>query len=94
MGVAIAGNGPKTEILSAAVPKGVKKEVDTLARTADLSRSETTTLLLLAGLAILALLPKSGRAVHALGDQNKVKRLAPRALKRSLDLIRTVERGE
>lgn len=94
MGVTIAGRGPRTEILSAAVPKGIKRDVDTLARNAALSRSETITLLLLAGLTMLALFGKSNEAVRALGDQNKVKRLAPRALKRSLELIRTVERGE
>lgn len=90
MAVAIAGKGPKTAILSAAVPKGVKKEVDALARDANLNRSEATTLLLLAGLTILAIFAKSDEVARAFRDQEKIKRLAPRALRKSLDLIRTV----
>ncbi len=92
MGIAIAGKGPKTEILSAAVPKEIKKDVDALAHDADLSRSETTTLLILGGLAILSLFVKSNEAAQILGDQRKMKRLAPRVLRKSLELIRTARR--
>lgn len=92
MGIAIAGRGPKTEILSAAVPREIKRDVDALAHDAGFSRSEATTLLILAGLAILSTFAGS-EAARILGDQKKVKRLAPRVLRKSLELIRTVERG-
>lgn len=92
MAVAIAGRGPKTEILSAAVPKEIKKDVDALAHAAGFSRSEATTLLILAGLAILSTFVAND-AARILGDQKKVRRVAPRVLRKSLELIRTVERG-
>jgi hypothetical protein len=94
VGVAIAGRGPKTEIVSAAVPRKVKRDVDAFAHGAGFSRSEATALLILAGLAILSAFAAADEAARVLGDQKKVKRLAPRVLRKSLELIRTVERGE
>jgi hypothetical protein len=94
VGVTIASRGPKTEILSAVVPREVKRDVDALAHGAGFSRSEAAELLIAAGLTVLAVLVASGEAARALGDQRKVKRYAPRALRKSLELIRTAKRGE
>lgn len=90
----VAGRGPKTEILSAAVPREVKKKVDALAHGAGFSRSEAAELLILAGFAVLAALLASGEAARVLGDQKKVNRYAPRALKKSLELIQAARQGE
>ncbi len=94
MGVAVAGKRPKNEVLSAAVPRKVKTEVDAVAHGAGFTRSEAAELLIRAGLVVFAALLASGELARALGDPKKVRRYGPRALKKSLELISTVKGAE
>ena len=92
MGVTILG-GPRTEILTASVPKGLKHDIDAFARQADFSRSEAVAALIAAGFLILNLFLSDKDAPQAIKDESKSKRKALRVAKGLIEARRAIEKS-